>query len=269
MAAPVNPVAQSHQRGIPPTLQELADLYHLKHGDLAAAGWSVRQRSRFGYFLPDDWYEALIYRFVTPQTHWLDVGGGASLFPHNSNLAAKLAGVCALLVGVDPSPNIQLNPFVFERAQCLIEDFRTEHRFDLITLRMVAEHITDPHTAVHALQRLLRPGGRIVVYTVNIRTPIALLARLVPFRLHHPIKKLFWGGEDKDTFPVAYKMNTRKQLTQLFEQAGLHEELFLYLDDCSAFGLFRTLSWLELLAWRSCRWLGMSYPENCLLGVYS
>jgi SAM-dependent methyltransferase len=252
----------------PPSELELERLFRLKHGDLSDSGWSVRQRFRFRYFQPDDWYEALVARLVTDPTRWLDVGGGSSLFPHNPNLAAMLSARCAHVVGVDPSSNIRGNPFLHERAQCRIEEYRTQHRFDLITLRMVAEHITDPAAAARALRSLLAPTGRVMVYTVNVHTPIALAARLVPFRLHHPLKKLFWGGEEKDTFPVAYLMNTKKQLSELFRSVGLRQELFLYLDDCSALGMFRGLSLLELLAWRTCRMLDLPYPENCLLGVY-
>ena len=252
-----------------PSRVELEELVRLKHGDPAAAGWGVRRRWRAGYFTPDDHYEALVRRLVTPKALWLDVGGGASVFPHNSPLARELAGRCGRLVGVDPSGNIHANPFVHERAQCLIEDFQTDRRFDLATLRMVAEHVADPPRVVAALARLLRPGGVAVVYTINRRSPIALATRLTPFGLHHPVKHLFWGGAENDTFPVVYKMNTRRELTGHFRQAGFAEQLFLYLDDLATFSQIKPLNWLELQAWRALHSLRLRYPENCLLGVYS
>ena len=252
----------------PPTPTELRQSITLKHGDIAQAGWAARRRWRFGYFTPDDFYEALMNRFVQPETRWLDVGGGASLFPHHPTLAKELAGRCRLLAGVDPSPNILANPFLHQRAQCPIEDYQTDQRFDLATFRMVAEHVADPPKVIEALNRLLTPGGRVVIYTVNRRAPISLVARLTPFALHHPIKRLFWGGEEKDTFPVAYRMNTRRDLRRLFEQGGFEERLFLYLDDLAAFSQFRILNWFELWAWRALHALGLRYPENCLLGVY-
>lgn len=251
-----------------PTLGELQQLLALKHGDPTNAGWAVRRRWRFGYFTPDDYYEALINRYVLAETRWLDVGGGASLFPHNSALARQLAGRCRLLAGVDPSENILANPFVHERAQCPIESYQSEQRFDLATFRMVAEHLAEPAKVIEALNRLLVPGGRVVVYTVNRRSPLALIARFTPFALHHPIKRLFWGGEEKDTFPVVYRMNTRRDLRRLFEQGGFEERLFLYLDDLAAFSQIKILNWVELCAWRMVHVLGLRYPENCLLGVY-
>ncbi len=254
--------------GASPTLNELQHLLTIKHGDVARSGWAVRRRVRFGYFTPDDYYEALIARYVHPEMRWLDVGGGASVFPHNPTLAKELAKRCKLLVGVDPSENILANPFVHERAQCPIEDYRTEYGFDLATFRMVAEHIAEPAKVIAALNRLLVPRGRVVVYTVNRNAPISLISRFTPFGLHHPIKRLFWGGDEKDTFPVVYRMNTRRDLRRLFEQAGFEERLFLYLDDLAAFSQIKVLNWVELWAWRMVRALGLQYPENCLLGVY-
>lgn len=251
-----------------PTRDELERLIALKHGDVARAGWGVRRRARFGFYTPDDHYEALTARLVQPGMHWLDVGGGASVFPHNEPLARELAGRCALLVGVDPSANIHSNPFVHERAQCIIEDYNTSNRFDLATFRMVAEHIADPPRVIAKLQELLKPGGRVVIYTVNRRSPIALAARFTPFALHHPMKKLFWGGDEKDTFPVVYRMNTHRDLKRLFEQGGFAERLFLKLDDLAAFSQIRVLNWCELWTWRILNAMRLRYPENCLLGVY-
>jgi hypothetical protein len=157
---------------------------------------------------------------------------------------------------------------VHERVQLPIEDYRSETPFDLATLRMVAEHIVNPEAAVASLHGLVKNGGLVVVFTVNKQSPISLLSGLTPFWLHHPVKKLMWGGDEEDTFPVAYKMNTRSQLGRLFSAGGFREVGFAYLDDLSAFGRFKFLNLCELVVWRACRGLGVNYPENCLLGIY-
>lgn len=252
----------------PPSDEELRALVALKHGDVTKAGWGVRRRTRFGYFTPDDHYEALLRRLITPETRWLDAGGGASVFPNNSALATELSQCCQLLVGVDPSPNVQTNPFVHERAQCLIEEYESADRFDLVTLRMVAEHVTDPPRVVAKLRELLASGGLAVIYTVNRWSPLTMFSALTPHRLHHPLKRLFWGGQEKDTFPVAYRMNSRRTLRRLFEAAGFAEALFLRLDDLATFSQINALNWVELMTWRVFRLLRLVYPENCLLGVY-
>lgn len=248
--------------------RELDAIFRLKHGDPESTGWAPRRRLRSGYFPPADVYEALVARLVGPETRWADVGCGRSLFPENPALAATLAGRCARLVGIDPDRTLEENPFVHERAGIPIEDYRGGPGFDLITLRMVAEHVADPARTVAALASMSRPGAVVVVLTVNRRSPVALATRAIPFGLHHPIKRILWKTERRDTFPVAYRLNTRTDLRREFEAGGFREASFAYLDDCQSFGRFRILGGLELAACRGFRKIGLSYPENCLLGVY-
>src|SRR5262249_5616582 len=150
----------------------------------------------------------------------------------NRPLARLLADRCGLLVGVDPDITLEENQFVHERVRSTIDLFHTNRTFDLVTLRMVVEHITEPAATVKALARLTRPGGKVVVYTINQWSPIPLATRLVPFNWHHPIKRLLWETEEKDTFPVSYQMNSRSRLARLFRANGFTEGYFAYLEDC-------------------------------------
>ncbi|MBY0458442.1 MAG: methyltransferase domain-containing protein, partial [Gemmataceae bacterium] len=189
-------------------------------------------------------------------------------FPDNPKLARQLADRAGRFVGVDPSPNVFDNPFTRERHQAFIEHYYPAEAFDLATLRMVAEHVTDPPAVVAALARLVRPGGRVIVFTVDLWSPVTVVSRLVPFGLHYRVKKILWGGEEKDTFPTAYRMNTRRALRKLFARGGFAEAEFAWLDDCSAFGRFRVLNTAELAARAALRRLSLRYPECNLLGVY-
>jgi hypothetical protein len=99
-------------------------------------------------------------------------------------------------------------------------------------------------------------------------SPNSQVARLIPFRLHHPIKQFFWGGDEEDTFAVHYKMNSKNVLGSLFSKHGFEELAFAYLDDLSTFARFRYLSYAELVVWKLLGRIGLKYPENCLLGVW-
>lgn len=239
-----------------------------KHGPVENGWRGPRLRWRFGYFTPDDIYEAVVSRLVISGIRWLDIGCGRDLFPSNPRTAKTLAASCERLVGVDPSPNVLENPLLHEAHQATIEDFQSSETFDLVTLRMVAEHISNPAVAVPAMTRFLRPGGRIVVYTVNRFAPLTMVSQLIPFQYHHRIKELVWGTEEQDTFPVEYRMNTRAELKQLFANADCDEELFMYLDDCRTFAKFPAVNTCELISWRLLKSVGLHYPETCLLGVY-
>lgn len=232
-------------------------------------GWSSRIRRSFGYFTPDEWYEATLLRLVGSTTDWLDVGCGHQLVPSNFPLALLLASRARSVVGVDPSDNIERNELVHERARCRIEEYTPNRTFDLISLRMVAEHITDPRSAVAALSRLTRDGGRVVVYTVSRWSPASMLAAVTPMAVHHFAKSVVWPATRReDTFRTVYRMNTRTELSGLFAQVGLTEESFLYLDDCRILGHWQLTTKLELWAQRMLRSIGLPYLDVCLLGVY-
>jgi SAM-dependent methyltransferase len=189
------------------------------------------------------------------------------MFP-NAELAEELAGRCSLLVGVDPDETARENPYLHEWLALPLEQYQTKQQFDLVTLRMVAEHVTQPAELIAKLSQLVAPEGRVIVYTVHRWSPVALAASLVPHRLHHPLKWLMWRTQERDTFPVAYRLNTRSALAQAFARGGFQEEAFWVLPDCKIFFRYWQLHLLELRLWRICRVLKLAYPENCLLGVY-
>ena len=225
-------------------------------------------RYRMDHFTPDDHYEALLNRIIGRGCQWIDVGCGKDTFPSNKNLANILSKRCGLLVGVDPSENVEENPFVHLKVKSAIEEYNVDKVFDVATFRMVVEHIQDPRRTIDILKRLIRPGGKVVIYTVNRWSPVTVVSSCMPFSLHHPIKRIFWNTEEKDTFPAVYKMNTRKQLSHLFADCGFTEIFFTYLDDCRMFDRFRFLSFINLHFLRFIKKIKFRYPDNCLLAVY-
>jgi len=252
-----------------PTERDLDSLFRRHSGDPMENGWRVRMRYRFRYHKPGSWYQAVVDRLVTGESHWLEVGGGKTVFPENRDLSRELAERSKLLVGVDPSGNILQNYLVDERHQLMIEDYKTEKRFDLITLHMVAEHIEQPEGVVDALARLAKPDGYVVVYTPNKWAFMSIMARLIPNRFHAFFARLIAPGrKDEDVFPTRFKMNTRKQLRTQFEKVGFREVVFAYLDDCVVMRRFRITYFLELFVWKLLRLLKVGFPENNLLGVY-
>lgn len=251
------------------TRADLDWAFHLKHHDLARGGWSPQMQRAFDYFNPDDHYEALVAKLVQPDTRWLDVGCGRSPFPNHPRLAETLAARCRLLVGVDPSDTLDDNTYIHAAIKRPIEDFQTDDPFDLVTLRMVAEHIENPERMMRSLVGATRPGSKVVVYTVNKWSPVPLATRLVPFPFHHPLKNLVWDVDDNDTFPTHYRLNTRRALTRSFSAAGFTECFFTHLDDCRTFGGFRHLRRMELRCRAVLHRLGLRHPESCLLAVFN
>lgn len=252
-----------------PTERQLRSVFQTKYGPDNELDWGPRTRRSFRYHNPDDWYEALVESLVTSGSRWLDVGCGRDIFPSNKRLAEELSSRCKLLVGTDPDLTILENPFLHEKQTATIEQFSHESKFDLITLRMVAEHIEDPTSAVAALAKLASEKATIVIYTVNKYSPVPLITNLVPFSARHVIKQFIWGTEEKDTFPTAFKLNSRKDLTRYATENGLREELFIRIDDCRSLARWRTTLILELGLRRALNAAGLRYPEQCLIAAYS
>ena len=246
----------------------LRQMFHRRYGEQPDLGWGPRLRQSCDYYTPDDVYESLVAGLVCSGVRWLDVGCGRELFPSNLGLSEILSKRCGRLTGVDPDPTLDENPWVHEKVRGGIDKFDGEEQFDLVTMRMVAEHIEDPMACTKAIARSLRPGGLAVVYTVAGVSPMPLLTRLAPMSLRHVVKEWLWGTQPKDTFPTCFKMNSRSVLQRQFAAVGMQEEEFLRLDDCRTFARFRSLCKLELWGMRAVRAMGMPYPEHCLLGIY-
>jgi hypothetical protein len=133
-----------------------------------------------------------------------DAAGSTSVeattyFPENPRLAEALVARCSSMVAVDPSPNVEKNRFATERVQRLIEDYRTDRRFDLITLRMVVEHVDQPRAVADAVAGLLSPGGCTVVFTVNRLSPLTVLSRVCRSTCTTPSRP--GSGERKKKIP--------------------------------------------------------------------
>jgi len=109
---------------------------------------------------------------------------------------------------------------------------------DLIMSRSVFEHLTDPDAVYREFARVLRPGGAIVFLTANMWDYGTLVARAVPNRFHSRIVKTVEGRAEEDTFPTAYKTNTRRDVDRLAAASGLRVEAFEYLSQYPNYLMF-------------------------------
>ena len=248
----------------------IAQALGLKHGSRHGT-YDLHQR--YGYVSPDAVYEGTLLGLVTPNTRWLDIGCGRHVFPFNPAAADQLSRRCALLVGVDPSANIRDNPHIHRAHQARIEQLTAaevapDGPFDLVSLRMVAEHIEHPEQAMGALAPLLRPGGLLLIYTVSSAAPLSLLGRILPGVAHRWAMHLMFRGQRRDVHPAWYRMNTRSQLRRKLTAVGFAETDFRRLDDCRATLRWSGLHELELKLWRAWHRAGLPWAEACVIGLY-
>lgn len=109
---------------------------------------------------------------------------------------------------------------------------------DVVMSRSVFEHITDPEAVYLELARVLKPGGRIVFLTANLWDYGTAVARLVPNRFHAKVVATVEGRAEEDTFPTAYRTNTRKAVDRLAAGVGLRVTKFDYLGQYPNYLMF-------------------------------
>jgi 2-polyprenyl-6-hydroxyphenyl methylase / 3-demethylubiquinone-9 3-methyltransferase len=112
----------------------------------------------------------------------LDVGCGGGI------LSESLAGAGSFVTGIDLSAellevarlhalgsNLEIN-YLLSSAEAFADQHAGE--FDVITCMEMLEHVPDPAAVLSACQRLLKPGGVLVLSTLN-RTPKAFVLGVV------------------------------------------------------------------------------------------
>ena len=122
---------------------------------------------------------------------------------------------------------------------------------DVIMSRSVFEHLTDPESVYREFARVLKPGGRIIFLTANLYDYGTFVARLVPNRLHSKVVKVVEGRAEEDTFPTAYKTNTRADVERLASGVGMKVQSFEYLSQYPNYLMFSGVVFL----------LGMCYEK--------
>jgi SAM-dependent methyltransferase len=195
-------------------------------------------------------YAGLVERYITPETRILDAGcGRGGVIERYGRLAKQAVGVDGDLSSLGEhrclrqlvQGDLERLPFV---AGC----------FDLVLCSWVVEHLTNPDPVFQELARVLRPGGHLVILAPNAWNYVVLAQRLVPGRLQRRLTRAVYDREDKDTFPLAYRANTRRSLDGQLRHAGFVNEEFHVVGDPSYVAgndaLFRlAVAWERITDW--------------------
>lgn len=130
-----------------------------------------------------------------------------------------LKGRVQRIIGLDIDDIILENPaldeshVIFEGRALPLAD----ESVDLIVSDFTFEHVKDPHWLAEELSRILKIGGWICARTPNKWGYIAVLARLVPNKLHGAVLHVVQPQKKRiDTFPTFYRLNTRQDLRNFF-----------------------------------------------------
>jgi SAM-dependent methyltransferase len=185
--------------------------------------------------------ELEVGRSLRPEHALLDAGCG-----RGAPVLIKYRGKARRLIGVDlvefdaPVDGVELLNNDLGRID--IEDAAV----DIVMCRSVMEHIENPDAVYREIYRILKPGGLFIFLTANLWDYAALIAKVVPNRLHPWIVAKTEGRQEKDVFPVQYRTNTRAAVQRWASAAGFEIVSFRYLGQYPGYFMFN--GFLFLLA---------------------
>ena len=113
--------------------------------------------------------------------------------------------------------------------------------YDLVLLRFVVEHLSDPEGAFQEINRILSPRGQVLIVTTNLISPIILMPKIfLTYRLRKWLMKVIFRAHGEDIFPTYHRINTKRAYRKLSHILSLKD--LMYLQDINW-----TRRWLFLL----------------------
>lgn len=178
-------------------------------------------------------FEQVVDALVRSDSVLLDAGCGRTV-----PVLRRYLGRARRLIGIELVPFTDVPPGIETYNADLSRLPIESGTVDLIISRSVFEHLTDPQAVYMEFARVLRPGGVVVFLTANMWDYGTAVARLVPNRFHAAIVKRVEGRDEADTFPTAYRTNTRRAVDRLSRNSGLAVDRFKYLGQYPNYLLF-------------------------------
>ena len=140
--------------------------------------------------------------------------------------------------------------------------------FDAVVSYLVIEHLPDPEACFREYARVLKPGGCFLFKTPAVRTPLFLLAKVLPTGLHKRLKRSV-GTEEEDVFPTLYRANDVATLERMLSNAGLERRWLHTVDQTYAYCSHARWTYvLGLLYSRFCQWPPLRGLRNQIIGIY-
>jgi SAM-dependent methyltransferase len=221
-----------------PPIDQLGRIYPANYYSYAPNPQQPSFTERVKELLDARLFQALLRQISGEKISVLDVGGGTGwLLSTIRKVSPRVKTTHEIDINERAGPAAAAAGHVFHCSR--VEDFSHSESFDLILLLNLIEHVADPAAVLSATQKLLSPGGLILIKTPNIDT---LDCRL--FRNRN------WGGFH---CPRHFVLFNRQSLMDLGQRCGLLTVNATYTQGapqwaCSILGWLGVKGWLRISA---------------------
>ncbi|HEV8537916.1 MAG TPA: class I SAM-dependent methyltransferase [Bacteroidota bacterium] len=172
--------------------------------------YKIHPRYRHRYEI----YNELLCNNLTKDIAWLDIGCGRNEYVADFGHRAGTA------LGIDKLTNRESADVPFLQADLRNIPLPSNYA-DLITLRMVVEHLERIPEDLSDIVRLLKPDGRLLLLTTNVLSPVVFLPRLLPFALKTWLIQKYFDVSSEDIFPTYHKLNSPGKMIRVFSDMKL------------------------------------------------
>lgn len=172
----------------------------------------------------------------------VDLGAGPGS-PHYPDLRRPGLRV----VGLDRSAKILDNPTLDEaRVGDLYHLPFPQASFEVALANYVFEHLEHGDLALREINRVLKPGGKLIFRTPNLWHYTILIGRLTPHGLHQLVADRVRGlnREAGDIHPTFYRMNTCGRLHRQLAAAGFTVRTLFTIEPEPSYLMFSSYAFL-------------------------
>ena len=182
----------------------------------------------------------------------LDVGAGIG---RNGQVVGQKA---AQIVGIDPNPLVEQNPYLDEWYQGSIEEFAKNRGsyFDCLYTMFVLEHVNHPYEFLSACRSLLKQDGMLFAVTPNLWHYFGMATKLSKsLKIEDWLLKQLKGAQKMGAyhFPTQYRLNSIPTISRMLGRVGFREVEFRCFDQIEGFRNYfpKPLRWFPGLYQRS------------------